>query len=140
MNEMLKLIGANKFNEVADNLVVEFEKLAAAGADFGILASNTPHIVFDKVRDSSALPLISIVEVTCNKVKEIGLQRVALFGTKFTMNGGFYDQVFSQLNIQVFTPNDIDQSFIHEKYLEELVKGNIPVSYTHLTLPTIYSV
>ena len=125
MNEMLKLIGANKFNDIADNLVVEFEKLAAAGADFGILASNTPHIVFDKVRDSSALPLISIVEVTCNKVKEIGLQRVALFGTKFTMNGGFYDQVFSQLNIQVFTPNDIDQSFIHEKYLEELVKGNI---------------
>jgi len=83
------------------------------------------HIVFDKVRDSSVLPLISIVEVACNKVKEIGLQRVALFGTKFTMNGGFYDQVFSQHNIQVFIPNDIDQSFIHEKYIKELVKGNI---------------
>ena len=125
MSEMLKLLGADRFDEIADNLVVEFGKLAAAGADFGLLASNTPHIIFDKVRKSSPLPLISIVEATCKKVKEIGLQRVALFGTKFTMNGGFYDQVFSQHNIQVFIPNDIDQSFIHEKYLKELVKGNI---------------
>jgi len=125
MSEMLKLLGADRFDEIADNLVVEFGKLAAAGADFGLLASNTPHIIFDRVRKSSPLPLISIVEATCNKVKEIGLQRVALFGTKFTMNGGFYDQVFSQHNIQVFIPNDIDQNFIHEKYLEELVKGNI---------------
>jgi len=125
MSEMLKLLGADRFDEIADNLVVEFGKLAAAGADFGLLASNTPHIIFDRVRKSSPLPLISIVEATCDKVKEIDLQRVALFGTKFTMNGGFYDQVFSQHNIQVFIPNDIDQNFIHEKYLEELVKGNI---------------
>lgn len=125
MSEMLKLLGADRFDEIADNLVVEFGKLAAAGADFGLLASNTPHIIFDRVRKSSPLPLISIVEATCDKVKEIGLQRVALFGTKFTMTGGFYDQVFSQHNIQVFIPNDIDQNFIHEKYLEELVKGNI---------------
>lgn len=125
MTEMLKSLGANKFDEIVDSLVVEFSKLAAAGADFGLLASNTPHIIFDKVRESSSLPLISIVEATCNKVKEIDLQRVALFGTKFTMNGGFYDQVFLQHNIKVFVPNDVDQNFIHEKYLSELVKGKI---------------
>jgi aspartate racemase len=125
MSEMLNLLGADRFDKIADNLVVEFGKLAAAGADFGILASNTPHIVFDKVRDLSPLPLISIVEATYNKVKELGLKRVALFGTKFTMNGGFYDQVFLQHNIQVFIPDDADQSFIHEKYLAELIKGNI---------------
>ena len=125
MSEMLNLLGADRFDKIADNLVVEFGKLAAAGADFGLLASNTPHIVFDKVRECSPLPLISIVEATYNKVKELGLKRVALFGTKFTMNGGFYDQVFLQHNIQVFIPDDADQSFIHEKYLAELIKGNI---------------
>lgn len=125
MSEMLNLLGADRFDEIADNLVIEFGKLAAAGADFGLLASNTPHIVFDKVREFSPLPLISIVEATYNKVKELGLQRVALFGTKFTMNGGFYDEVFLQHNIQVFIPDDADQSFIHEKYLAELIKGNI---------------
>jgi aspartate racemase len=125
MSEMLKLLAADRFDEIAENLVAEFGKLAAAGADFGLLASNTPHIIFDKVRNSSQLPLISIVEATCSKVKVIGLQRIALFGTKFTMNGGVYDQVFSQHNIQVFIPSDIEQNFIHEKYLKELVKGNI---------------
>jgi aspartate racemase len=125
MSEMLNLLGADRFDEIADNLVIEFGKLAAAGADFGLLASNTPHIVFDKVREFSPLPLISIVEATYNKVKELGLQRVALFGTKFTMNGGFYNEVFLQHNIQVFIPDDADQSFIHEKYLAELIKGNI---------------
>ena len=125
MSEMLNLLGADRFDKIADDLVVEFGKLAAAGADFGLLASNTPHIVFDKVREFSPLPLISIVEATYSKVKELGLKRVALFGTKFTMNGGFYDQVFLQHNIQVFIPDDADQSFIHEKYLAELIKGNI---------------
>lgn len=125
MSEMLDLLGAGRFDELVDNLVVEFGKLAAAGADFGIMASNTPHIIFDKVRDSSPLPLLSIVEATSKKVNEAGLQRVALFGTKFTMNGGFYDQVFSKYDIQLFTPKDIDQSFIHEKYMQELVKGEV---------------
>jgi aspartate racemase len=125
MSEMLKLIEAGKFDEIADYLVFEFAKLAAAGADFGLMASNTPHIVFDKVRESSPLPLLSIVEATCKKVKEVGLQRVALFGTKFTMNGGFYDRSFSKHDIQVFIPKDIDQRFIHKKYMEELVIGKI---------------
>ena len=55
----------------------------------------------------------------------MGLSRVALFGTKFTMQGGFYDQVFSQHDIQVFTPDDEDQCCIHDKYMGELVKGII---------------
>lgn len=88
---------------------------AIGGADFGVLASNTPHIVFDKVRESSTLPLISIVEATCNKVKDAGLHRFALFGTKFTMKGRFYDQVFSQHNVQVYILSEFDQSFIHQK-------------------------
>jgi len=53
MSEMLNLLGADRFDKITDNLVAEFEKLAAAGADFGFLASNTPHIVFNKVRELS---------------------------------------------------------------------------------------
>lgn len=125
MKKMLDLIGAGELDEVTDYLVSELNKLAAAGANFGLLASNTPHIVFDKVRQSSPLPLISIVEATCYKAKSIGLRRVALFGTKFTMQGGFYDKVFLQHEIQVLTPNDEDQYYIHDKYMGELIKGII---------------
>lgn len=125
MKKMLDSIGAGKLDEVAEYLVFELNKLSAAGANFGVLASNTPHIVFDKVRESSPLPLISIVEATCNKAKSMGLLRVALFGTRFTMQGGFYDQVFSQYDIQVLTPDDEDQCYIHDKYMGELIKGII---------------
>jgi aspartate racemase len=123
MKKMLDLIGANRLIEVSDYLAHEVNKLAAAGADFAALASNTPHIVFDKIRKASLLPMISIVEVTCEKAKEMGIQRVGLFGTKFTMKGGFYDEVFAKHNIEVIVPNEKDQDYIHEKYMGELVKG-----------------
>ncbi|MEM6253540.1 MAG: amino acid racemase [Cyanobacteria bacterium P01_D01_bin.156] len=125
MKKMLDLIGDGKLEEVTDYLGAEVKKLEKAGADFGVLASNTPHVVFDNVRQRSQLPLISIVEVTCNKIAEIGLQKVALFGTKFTMQGGFYSGVLSKSSIEVVIPEEADQDFIHAKYMHELVKGII---------------
>ena len=123
MKKMLDLMEENRLTEVVDYLADEVNKLAAAGADFVVLASNTPHIVFDEVQKASLLPLISIVEATSEKAKELGLQKVGLFGTQFTMMGGFYDRVFAQQNIEVIVPNKKEREYIHEKYLKELVKG-----------------
>lgn len=125
MTKMLDLIGNGEFEEVSRYLAAEVKKLEFAGAEFGVLASNTPHIVFNKVQELSQLPLISIVEATCKKILDIGLERVALFGTKFTMQGGFYGEVLSRSGIEVITPDEVDQRFIHEKYMGELVKGII---------------
>jgi aspartate racemase len=123
MKKMLDLIGSGKFDEVTEFLVAEINKLADAGADFGLLASNTPHIVFDRVQQASSLALISIVEVTCKKTMQLGLDRVGLFGTKFTMQGGFYNAVLSKQGIDVVIPDAADQDYIHDKYMSELVKG-----------------
>ncbi len=125
MTKMLDLIGNGEFEEVSRYLAAEVKKLESAGAEFGVLASNTPHIVFNKVRELSQLPLISIVEATCKKILDIGLEKVVLFGTKFTMQGGFYGEVLSRSGIEVITPDEVDQRFIHEKYMGELVKGII---------------
>ena len=121
MTEMLALIGDKKFDDVTAYLAAELVKLADAGADFALLASNTPHIVFDQLQASSPLPLISIIEATCKKTMDFGLNRVGLFGTKFTMQGGFYQDVFSQQDIEVVTPDEPDQLYIHEKYMVELI-------------------
>lgn len=94
MERMLDLIGNNQFDEVTDYLVAEIKKVAFAGADFAVWASNTPHIVFNQITQVSPLPLISIVEATGEETKRKGVQRVGLFGTKFTMQGGFYDEIF----------------------------------------------
>ena len=53
------------------------------------------------------------------------LTRVGLFGTKFTMQGGFYNEIFSTYDIAVIVPDEKEQDYIHEKYMGELVKGII---------------
>ena len=125
MSKMLTLIGNNEFEEVSHYLAFEVGKLENAGAEFAVLASNTPHIVFNRVRALTQLPLISIVEVTGKKITDAGLDRVALFGTKFTMQGEFYAEVLSKNAIEVITPDAVDQKFIHDKYMGELIKGII---------------
>ena len=125
MKKMLDLIGENKLDEVTDYLVAEIQKIAKAGADFALLASNTPHIVFNQINQTSPLPLISIVEATCEKAVSKGIERVGLFGTKFTMQGGFYDKIFYDHGIAVISPDEKDQDYIHDKYMGELLKGVI---------------
>ncbi len=121
MMKMLGMIGEKKFAEVTDYLIGETEKLARAGAEFGLFASNTPHIVFDHLRERSPFPLISIVECAAAYAKNLGLKRLALFGTKFTMQATFYTDVFAQQGIAVIAPTAADQDLIHEKYMGELV-------------------
>jgi aspartate racemase len=104
-------------------LVEEIEKLAKAGADFGLMAANTPHLVFDEVAAESSIPLISIVEATCAEVKTRNMNRLALFGTRYTMQSDFYTKVFSRENIELIAPEPADQDYIHQKYFGELVLG-----------------
>ena len=123
MKKMLDLIGANDLTGVTGYLLSEVKKLALAGADVGLLASNTPHIVFEEINRQSPIPLISIVEAACETVKALKLQRIGLFGTRFTMQGNFYPKVFSREGIMLVVPNMEEQTFIHDKYMNELVNG-----------------
>jgi aspartate racemase len=118
---------------MAGYLLEEIEKLARAGADFGLIAANTPHIVFDEIQPRSAIPLISIVEATCAAAKMHSLNKLALFGTKFTMRADFYPRVFSREGIELVVPDLQDQEYIHEKYFNELVVGKfLPETRTGL--------
>ncbi len=123
LKKMLDLIAAAELAAVSAYLLDAIEKLARAGADFAVLASNTPHIVFDELRERSLLPLISIVEATCAEAETRGLKRVGLFGTRFTMQGRFYPDVFSRAGIQLVVPDEAEQDYIHERYMSELVNG-----------------
>jgi aspartate racemase len=119
----LKLVGSNDLEGLAAYMLEEIRRLARAGATHGLLSSNTPHIVFDEIRRASPIPLISIVETACRAAVERKLKRVGLFGTRFTMQGGFYQKVFAREGIAVAIPGSEDQEFIHDTYLNELVNG-----------------
>jgi aspartate racemase len=121
LTRLLDSIATNRLGDAADYLVEEIRRLAAAGAGFAIVASNTPHIVFEELRRRSPIPLISIVEATCTEAKVKGLKRLGLFGTRFTMQASFYPEVFSRQGIAVVVPKLDEQASIHEIYMNELV-------------------
>jgi aspartate racemase len=123
LKKMLDLIGAGNLPEVTEYLVAAVVKLAAAGANFGLFASNTPHLVFEGIRRQSPIPLVSIVEVTCEAALALGLRKVGLLGTRFTMQGGFYPKVFSAHGIEVIVPRPDEQDYVHNRYMDELVQG-----------------
>jgi len=123
MTRMIGFIAANQMVELTEYLSGEVNKLARAGADFALLASNTPHIVFNEISEAAKIPMLSIVEAACDETARRGLTRVGLFGTRFTMQGSFYPEVFSKRGIQVVTPEEADQEYVHSKYNQELIHG-----------------
>lgn len=123
LQRVLATVGAGELGTLADWMLDELEKLRRAGADFAIMASNTPHLVFDDLRARSALPLISIVEATCETAICQGLKRLALFGTRFTMQGTSYRDVFARHEIEIVVPDASGLDYIHTKYMTELLDG-----------------
>ncbi|MGZ4896822.1 MAG: aspartate/glutamate racemase family protein, partial [Candidatus Angelobacter sp.] len=119
----LDLLGANQLSELTEYIVPEVMRLGAAGAEFGFLAANSPHIVFDDISRRSPIPLISIVEATCAEARRLGLTKLGLFGTRFTMHGRFYPDVFSRDGVALAVPTAEEQDYIHDKYINELVPG-----------------
>src|SRR3954453_17145051 len=119
----LGFMDANDLSGMANYLLEAIHKLARAGADFGMISANTPHIVFDDVAAKSPIPLISVVEATRAAAKAQNLKRLALFGTRYTMQATFYPRVFARDGIELLVPNPHDQDNIHDKYMNELVLG-----------------
>jgi len=101
------------------------QSLHRAGADFALIASNTPHIFFDRIKTKSPIPLLSIVKATCDTVANQGLDRVGLFGTRFTMQADFFQKVFSRRNISVIVPEEEEKAYINEIIFNELVLGKV---------------
>lgn len=105
---------------LADSLL----RLAGAGADFAAISANTPHIVFDDLVAGSPIPLLSIVEVCALEARRLGLRRMALLGTRFTMEASFYPEVFARHGIDIVRPGEAERASVHERYVGELLVGN----------------
>lgn len=105
-------------------LLESAERLAAAGCDFGAMAANTPHVVFDDLVAKSPIPLISIVEATAEEAKRRGMKRVGLLGTRFTMEGSFYPKVLARYGIECVTPDEREITWIHDRYIGQMLRGD----------------
>ena len=122
---LIPLATSRDWPAVTDFLVPEVARLGAAGADVGLIAANTPHVCFDDIQARSPIPLVSIVEATAARVAGRGFRRVALFGTRMTMEGAFFQAAFASHGVEIVVPAGEERAFIHDRYMGELFKGDI---------------
>ncbi len=121
--KVLRCMERQDLSALTDYLVDSVTALGRGGADVGLLAANAPHVVFEEVRRRSPVPLISIVEATCEAVRAFGLEKVGLLGARFTMQGRFYPDVFGRAGIALVIPEDAEREEVHRLYFGELVEG-----------------
>lgn len=119
----LRLV-AQDLPALTEYLLASLRRLAGAGVDFAAMTANTPHIVFDDLAARTPIPLVSIVEVCAQEAQQRGLSRLALLGTRFTMEGAFYPTVCARFGVSVVPPNETDRNWVHERYVGELLKGD----------------
>jgi aspartate racemase len=122
VQKIFRLVASDRA-ELADYLDVSVQRLARAGADFGAITANMPHLVFDDVRARSPIPLISIIATCAEEADRRGMRRVALLGTRFTMEATMYPDGLRQFGIDTVVPAEPERAFIHEHYVGEMIKG-----------------
>lgn len=125
MTEMLDYVFNNEYDNLVEFLKSKIAILEQSNVDYVALASNTPHLVFDKLSKSVNVKMISIVEETCKSILKTGIKKVGLLGTNSTMSKGFYQSVAKNNGIEMVTPNEENQNYVHEKYMGELVFNQI---------------
>lgn len=125
LTELIRILEAKDLDKLVEWLLARVDALQRAGAEFAAIASNTPHVVFDELARRSPLPLISIVEAACGKAHSLGLKRLGLLGTKFTMQADFFQQPFQAQGMTVVVALSEEQQFIHEKLFSEIELGII---------------
>ena len=123
ISQFLKLLKEKKYDEVEAFLSEKINVLKNAGAEFAAISANAPHLLFDRLKKRSPLPLISIVEATCRKALKQGLKRTGLLGTGFTMDSTFYQEVFAKNGIDVVVPDKEDKEYINNKLFSEIELG-----------------
>jgi aspartate racemase len=117
------LQAAGRWDEAGAVLAAEAKALEAAGADVLVLATNTMHLVADRIEQAVGIPLVHLVDVTAAAVAERGLSRVGLLATAFTMEQPFYADRMARHGITVQVPDEADRAEVHRVIYDELCRG-----------------
>lgn len=121
--EIKRLTEADDWDGLAAIISNAAQKLEVAGADCILICANTMHKIADKIQASIKIPLIHIAEETAKAVVQKQLQKVALLGTKYTMQLDFYKNKLSESNIETIIPNTADIEYINDAIYNEMGKG-----------------
>ncbi|GAL12049.1 aspartate racemase [Vibrio astriarenae] len=124
----------------ADILTTHAKGIAASGADCLLICTNTMHKVAPEVEEHLSIPLIHIADATAQVLQRDGIRKVALLGTRFTMEEGFYkDRIQDNFGIEVIVPHSDDQTVVHDIIYQELCQGEIKSQSKDAYLAIIHS-
>lgn len=115
----------HRTEEYINYILKGIHSLERAGADFVIMAANSPHSVFEEVSGKANIPMLSIVETTAKEAERRKLKKLLLTGIKYTMQSSFYPEVLKRYGIEVITPEEKHQDEINAMIFEELVINKI---------------
>ena len=101
------------------------ENLEKAGADFIVICTNTMHKVVPQIKEKIHIPILHIAEATAEALKEAGITKVGLLGTKYTMTQEFYKNKLIEAGIQVVIPDDAGVETVNDVIYHELCLGII---------------
>ena len=127
--ELVALKHQGNWEEIGRILATAATQLEGAGADCLLLATNTMHKVAEAITLRATIPLIHIADATADAIKQQGITRVGLLGTRFTMEEAFYkDRLIYQHGLAVQVPSQEERDLIHDVIYDELCLGNIKAS------------
>ena len=97
--------------------------LAGAGAECLVLCANTLHLFAEDVERATDLPLVHIADATAKEIRQAGLDRVGLLGTRLTMEKDFYRRRLAAAGVEILVPGEAEREYIDNAIFNELVKG-----------------
>ena len=121
--DYMRCIYADDWQGVADLMLSSAEKLARAGADFLICPDNTIHRAFDLVAPRSPRPWLHIVEEVANEARHQNYRRLALLGTRYTMEGPVYPAKLAAAGIEYAVPTPEERQRLDQIIFDELVNA-----------------
>lgn len=131
--EIAAMQRAGQWPEMANLLAQHARKLEQAGADCILIGTNTMHMVAPEVQARIGIPLLHIADAAAISIREHGLHKVGLLGTRFTMEQPFYAEHLAKYGIETVVPNETERAEVHRIIFEELCQGKM-LDYSRYTL------
>ncbi|RYF93543.1 MAG: aspartate/glutamate racemase family protein [Chitinophagaceae bacterium] len=121
--DIKRLTEEDRWDEITTLICDAAKKIENAGADCLIIGANTMHRLAPAVQAAIHIPLIHIAEVTADAILKQGITKVALLGTKYTMELDFFKDVLTRNGIETIIPEATDRAYINKAIYEEMGSG-----------------
>jgi aspartate racemase len=123
MGPTLEAYDKGDLDAVNAHLRLTADRLAAAGCDFFVCPDNTAHIALDAAKDPYPLPALHIADIVAMRARADDRTRIALLGTRWTMEGPAYPAAFARHGLEMLTPSESDRALIDRVIFDELCHG-----------------